>query len=154
MSVLRKSASAFVFAVSLFPLLLLPACSAQDQQAHSHHEASAPAASIAPTLVLQEQSILLQVELEPAPAKILKENQLRIIVPAEYVDKLKQANVSIALTMLDMDHGAVSFQAEESEAGQYIANVVPTMVGNWLATITFEIDGKPVTATYAFEAVP
>lgn len=149
-SVLKKSA--LVPAVCC--LLLLPACSAQDQPAHSHHEASATAVATVPTLVFQEQAIPLQVELEPAAAQILKENQLRIIVPAAYADQLKQAAVSVALTMPDMDHGAVTFPAEKSEAGHYVARVIPTMVGNWVATITFEVDGESVSATYAFEAVP
>ncbi|WP_312116286.1 FixH family protein [Brevibacillus reuszeri] len=149
---LRKSAYLSAFLSLVF--LLLPACSGQNQQEHSQHGAAATAATTTPLLVIQDMSIPLQVELEPTNAQILKENQLRIIVPAEHVDKLKLAKVSVTLTMPSMDHGAVNFEAAASKDGEFTAKIIPTMVGGWLATITFEVDGQTATATYPFEAVP
>jgi len=152
-SVLRRSAYMLI-ALSLV-FLLLPACSTLNVQEHSQHGAdTAAGTTTAPTLVIQDVSIPLQVELDPADARILKENQLRIRVPTEHLDKLKQAKVSVALTMPSMDHGAVSFEAVAAKDGEFVAAIVPTMVGGWLATITFEVDGQSATATYAFEAVP
>ncbi|MFP3391924.1 hypothetical protein [Brevibacillus sp. SIMBA_040] len=134
--------------------LLLPACSTPNEQEHSQHGAATAAATTSPTLVIQNVSIPLQVELDPADARILKENQLRILVPSEHLDKLKQAKVSVTLTMPSMDHGDVSFEAVSTKEGEFVAAIVPTMVGGWLATITIEVDGKSATATYPFEAVP
>lgn len=150
-SVLRKSAYALAILSLVF---LLFACSSQNEQEHSQHGAATAAATTTPTLVIQDLSIPLQIELDPADARILKENQLRIRIPSEHLDKLKQAKVSVTLTMPSMDHGEVSFEAVVAKDGEFVAAIVPTMVGEWLATITFEVDGKSASATYPFEAVP
>ena len=104
--------------------------------------------------MLAELSIPLQVELDPAPAKNVKENTLRITVPAEHAAKLEKAKVSVSLTMPNMDHGAIVFEATQEKAGEYVAQIVPTMLGEWLATITFEIDGTAMSTAYSFEVEP
>ncbi|MDH6353358.1 hypothetical protein M2298_005385 [Brevibacillus sp. 1238] len=147
---LRKSGFFRLSSLLLSVLLALVGCASAD---HAEH-ASTALAQKTDTPMLAELSIPLQVELDPAPAKNVKENTLRITVPAEHAAKLANAKVSVSLTMPNMDHGAIVFEATQEKAGEYVAQIVPTMLGEWLATITFEMDGTAMSTAYSFEVEP
>ncbi|MED1646081.1 FixH family protein [Brevibacillus agri] len=146
---MRKFVALRLSCLLLAPFTLI-GCAPQDHVGH----ASTAAAQQTNTPMLEELSIPLQVTLDPSPAKNVQENTLRITVPAEHAAKLETATVSVSLTMPNMDHGAIVFAAAKEKEGAYVAQIVPTMLGDWLATITFELDGKAMSAAYPFRVEP
>lgn len=132
-------------------ILSLSACSST----HSGHpKAASPSASESGKLTLQEFALSITVNIQPDPPKILKENELHIVLPKDRATEWKNAKVSVTLSMPSMDHGNTQVAAEYKEPGEFVANIVPTMVGDWLADITFEADGKTSTVSYSFAAEP
>lgn len=132
-------------------LLSLSACSSS----HSGHpEAASPPASESGKLTLQEFSLPIQVITQPDLPKILKENELHIVLPKDRAEAWKSAKVSVTLSMPSMDHGSMQVTAEYQEPGEFVATIVPTMIGEWRADITFEADAKSSTVSYAFVAEP
>ncbi|MED4585859.1 FixH family protein [Brevibacillus choshinensis] len=135
----------------LAAFLSLSACSSSHS---SHPDASSPSASESGKLTLQEFSLTIQVNIQPAPPKILNENELHIVLPKDQADKWKNAKVSVIVSMPSMDHGDLQVTAEYKETGEFVAKIVPTMVGEWKADITFEADGKSSMVSYPFVAEP
>ncbi|QHZ58835.1 hypothetical protein M655_026195 [Brevibacillus sp. NSP2.1] len=146
---MRKFVALRLSCLLLAPFTLI-GCAPQDHVGH----ASTAAAQQTNTPMLEELSIPLQVALDPSPAKNVQENALHITVPAEHAAKLETATVSVSLSMPNMDHGAIVFAAAKEKEGAYVAQIVPTMLGDWLATITFELDGKAMSAAYPFRVEP
>lgn len=133
--------------------LLLPACSSPASP-EAESPSSQPTGAEKGKLTFAPFSLTVEVSVQPAPPKILKENELLIDLPPEQADRWKNAKVSVRLTMPSMDHGAVDAVAAYREPGQFAAKIVPTMVGEWQADITFEADGKTSTVAYPFVAEP
>ncbi|MED4906682.1 FixH family protein [Brevibacillus centrosporus] len=137
-------------------LLLLSACSSHAGHSAQVTPSSPPSSSTASSdrLTFAEFSLSIQVALEPETPKILKENELRIMLSEAEADKWKNAKVSITLSMPSMDHGEVQVAAEYIEPGVFVAKIIPTMIGEWKADITLEADGKSSTVSYLFSAEP
>ncbi|MGC5327284.1 hypothetical protein [Brevibacillus sp. SYSU BS000544] len=124
----------------VIPLFIQSACS------------SAPAAK-SNQVVTNDQRHVIQIDLQPNPAKILKENMLHISLPASLQQELKEKTVKIQLSMPGMDHGILEVQAKPNEQGEYIAPVTPTMIGDWKAELSMEGKTQTITATFDFDAV-
>lgn len=140
-----------VLAVSLS----LCACSSSPvDRAEPGSQSSSSAALESGKLSLPEFSLPVQVNVQPTPPKVLKENELHIVLPPEEADKWKHAKVSVTLSMPSMDHGDLQSEATYQEPGEFVAILVPTMVGEWKADIRFEADGKSSTVSYLFTAEP
>ncbi|QRG67981.1 FixH family protein [Brevibacillus choshinensis] len=142
---------AFRLLVLLFAAILsLSACSSS----HSGHPEASPPASKSGKLTLQEFSLPIHVYVQPDPPNILKESELHIVLPSDQADAWKNAKVSVTLSMPSMDHGNTQATAEYKETGEFVASIVPTMVGDWRADITFEKEDKSSTVSYVFAAEP
>ncbi|MGN7472052.1 FixH family protein [Brevibacillus sp. SAFN-007a] len=147
---MMRNSVALALSCLLFPLFTLMGCASKDHAGHARPAAQQQAN----TPMLEELSIPLQVALDPSPAKHVQENTLRITATAEHAAKLEPASVFVSLTMPNMDHGAIVFEAVKEKEGAYVAQIVPTMPGDWLATITFELDGQTMSAAYPFRVEP
>lgn len=126
--------------MTVIPFFCLSACS------------SAPEAK-SNQVVTNDQQHIIQIELQPNPAKILKENMLHISLPASLEQELKNKNVKIKLSMPGMDHGILEVEAKPNEQGIYVASVTPTMIGDWKAEMSMEGHDQMITATFDFDAV-
>lgn len=135
----------------LAAFLSLSACASSPS---GHPEGTAPSASESGKLTFQEFSLPIEVNIQPSPPKILNENELHIVLPKEQADKWKDAKVSVIVSMPSMDHGDLQVEAAYKESGEFVAKIVPTMVGEWKADITFEAEGKSSTVSYTFVAEP
>lgn len=132
-------------------LLFLPACSSST---HLGHSESAPSSSGASPLTFPDLALAVHITFQPATPRILQENELLIALPPEQAEKWKNASVTVTASMPGMDHGNQQVTAEYREPGQFVATIVPTMVGDWQADITFASEGKTATASYPFTAEP
>lgn len=121
-------------------VLFLPACS------------STPV-SVSNQVLTNDQQHVIQVDLLPNPAKILKENKLQITLPPSLQKEMKKNTISIQLSMPGMDHGSVELQSEPNENGIYEVPIIPTMIGDWVCELRMEGQKQIVTATFAFDAV-
>lgn len=97
-------------------------------------------------------NLKIRMAISPEPAKAFRENDLRITVLNASGQAISDARVSVVLSMAEMDHGDLQSEAVWEE-GQYVAKVVPVMIGKWIADVTVETGNDTLAATYAFQAV-
>ena len=94
----------------------------------------------------------IEVQVNPEPAQVLKENEFRIKVKDETGNLVEEAMVDITLNMADMDHGDLVFSCIDEGKGIYSGKGIPVMAGEWVATVRVEKDGKTSTMDYIFQA--
>ncbi|WP_019119633.1 FixH family protein [Brevibacillus massiliensis] len=129
----------------------IAACSAQG---HQHAAAAAPADAHPEQTAASAQEDGLQIKLVSEPVKILMENELQISLPSEQAEGMKDAVVTVKLSMPEMDHGELLFSAERGPDGVFTAKLIPTMVGRWVAQIVVEKDGQTIASEFGFDAQP
>lgn len=64
---------------------------------------------------------------------------------------VKDADVTVSLEMVDMDHGKNGFRGKMSDPGVYKGVAVLPMGGNWAAYVKVNAAGKEVTKTFNFK---
>lgn len=94
----------------------------------------------------------IEVQLNPNPAEMLKENEFLIKVMDESGNLVENAKVEVTLSMLDMDHGDLTFSCTSQGEGMYKGKGIPVMAGDWIATVNVEKDGQSSMMEYLFEA--
>jgi hypothetical protein len=106
---------------------------------------------------IQPQSIHpkldIQMHLYPLPAKVLQKNELFITSTKIEDHLLKNAEVTITLSMSGMNHGKIIVPVEKKDGG-FLGTITPTMAGKWTADIHIVKDGRTSVIHYTFEAVP
>ncbi|WP_047155296.1 FixH family protein [Aneurinibacillus tyrosinisolvens] len=95
----------------------------------------------------------IQIHLHPLPAKVLQKNELFITSTKTEDQSLQNAEVTITLSMLGMNHGKIIVPVEKKDGG-FLGIITPTMTGEWIADIHIVKDGRTNAIPYTFEAVP
>jgi len=99
-----------------------------------------------------EGSHQIEVQVQPNPAVILKENEFYIFVRDQDGKPVENAKVKVTLSMADMDHGDLSFFCDSISKGVYKGKGIPVMAGEWIATVSVEQEGEKSTLEYVFQA--
>lgn len=93
------------------------------------------------------------VQINSTPAKTLQKNNLYITLTDVNNNKVSNANVTVSLTMKNMNHGDLKVPAVLTDKGVYLAEVIPIMNGEWEAEVTAHIQDDLVKTIYNFEAM-
>jgi nitrogen fixation protein FixH len=91
-------------------------------------------------------------KMNPTPAKTLKKNQLYINLTDNNNNKVSHADVTVSLSMKNMNHGDLKVSAALTKKGGYLAEVIPVMNGKWMAEVTAHIHNDTVKTIYEFES--
>lgn len=94
----------------------------------------------------------LVVNMEPNPARTLKENEMHIRLKDLQSQYITDAVIIVSLSMKSMDHGDLTIDANPTGEGDYVAKVIPVMAGEWIAEITAKLQHDTVQTQYVFEA--
>ncbi|MEB3101877.1 FixH family protein [Ferviditalea candida] len=129
----------------LFTSILLSSCS-------NHHSNPNPDTGIL-QIAATNSKYHISINLSPNPTQILHENNMIIRIRDNAGHVIHGANVSVSVSMEEMDHGNLNFAVIPSKNGEYVARVTPVMQGTWIADVTAMISHERATAKYAFKAV-
>ncbi|OAH57956.1 MULTISPECIES: hypothetical protein [Bacillaceae] len=132
-------------------ILLTVGCSEDTANVQTNPTDQPISVAHSPSISVEDKKPNLQVNMNPQPAKILKENELRIT----WDDSMKKnpEAIIVNLSMPGMDHGDLVVEAEKKGDRAYVAKVVPVMVGTWVADIKIQTDGHITSIKHTFEAV-
>jgi hypothetical protein len=133
-----KQSLAFVIMFGVFTISFFAGCSEKNT-------------SIQPQSI--DPKLGIQIHLHPLPAKVLQKNELFITSTKAEDHSLQDAEVTITLSMLGMNHGKIIVPVEKKDGG-FLGTITPTMTGKWIANIHIVKAGRTNAIHYTFEAVP
>lgn len=125
--------------IFLLAMILLTGCSSQQIQPSPH-------------VIQASNKYHVKVQISSTPAQTLQKNKLYITLTDVNHNKVSNANVSVSLTMKNMNHGELKVPAILTDKEIYIAEVIPVMSGKWTAEVTALIQDDMVKTIYDFEA--